>query len=436
MDEKYIKPIPKKILKRIKELDEKVNKSPSSIRRFYSYLDKFKGKLVRVFVAVKNRYKDWYCKQVIIQTVHQKDCLVKDIIFGNLCGHVIDWYDLGLQTKPKWFAGEWGLADKKYFTPFAPIINKDYVYKFEQYKYSLADQYTYNDLFKYLRIYEEYPQVEYLMKLGLSDLATSKTIIKKMLKDSMFRKWIVSNIEEIRNKGIYVSTLLYAYKNKTPIKETQKIELLAKSFCHDDNYQRVKRIFSENMHEFYKYILTQNTSTYSYCDYLKACEYLNLDMRLPKNRAPHEFEKWHQIRVDEYHTAKAKDDAEKAKELILKFEKVASKYFPLEKTDKCDFLSVIAKKPAELVTEGEKLHHCVGKMGYDQKFAREESLIFFIRNTNKPSTPFVTIEYSLLKKKILQCYGKNNTRPSEQVLNFINKTWLPYANKQLKKIAI
>ena len=58
------------------------------------------------------------------------------------------------------------------------------------------------------------------------------------------------------------------------------------------------------------------------------------------------------------------------------------------------------------------------------------------KTTFKSSTPFVTIEYSLLKKKILQCYDKNNTRPSEQVLNFINKTWLPYANKQLKEIAI
>ncbi len=73
-------------------------------------------------------------------------------------------------------------------------------------------------------------------------------------------------------------------------------------------------------------------------------------------------------------------------------------------------------------------------MNYDQKFAREESLIFFVRDKNSPDVPFVTVEYSLTNKKILQCYGDHDSRPSEGVLEFVNKKWLPYANRQLKKI--
>lgn len=367
MDEKYIKPIPKNILKQIKKLDESLTSSPSSFRRFYSYLDKFKGKLVRVFVAVKNRYKNWYCKQVIIQTVHRQDCLIKDIMFGNLCGHVVDWYDLGLQKEPKWYAGDWGLQNKKYFTPYAPIVNKEYVYKFKEYKYSLASEYTYNDFFKYLKIYEEYPQVEYLMKLGLSEFATSKTLIKKMIKDKKFVKWIIQNADTIRHKEIYISTLLNAYKHKTSILETQQIESIAKTFCHHEHYQWVKRTFNGNMQEFYKYIIEQKTNTFSYCDYLKACNYLHIDMSLPKNRIPHEFEKWHQIRIDEYHTAKAKDDEEMNKKRAIKFKEIANKYLPLEQNNGSGFAIIIAKSPAELEYEGNNLHHCVGKMGYDQK---------------------------------------------------------------------
>ena len=49
--------------------------------------------------------------------------------------------------------------------------------------------------------------------------------------------------------------------------------------------------------------------------------------------------------------------------------------------------------------------------------------------------PFVTLEYSLKSKKVLQCYAYKNTKPEEKVLEFVNKKWLPYANKQLKKIA-
>ena len=74
-------------------------------------------------------------------------------------------------------------------------------------------------------------------------------------------------------------------------------------------------------------------------------------------------------------------------------------------------------------------------MGYDQKFAKEQSLIFFIRNKNNPDVPFVTIEYSIKTKNILQCYGYKDSKPEEEVLNYVNKIWLPYANRKLKKVA-
>ena len=95
---------------------------------------------------------------------------------------------------------------------------------------------------------------------------------------------------------------------------------------------------------------------------------------------------------------------------------------------------MIAQSPAELIREGELLDHCVGRMGYDQKFAREESLIFFIRTKEHPDVPFVTVEYSLEKHKILQCYGYHDTTPDTEVLYFVNKIWLPYANRKVRKI--
>ena len=73
-------------------------------------------------------------------------------------------------------------------------------------------------------------------------------------------------------------------------------------------------------------------------------------------------------------------------------------------------------------------------MNYDQRFIREESLIFFVRRVTEPDTPFVTVEYSLSMKKVLQCYGLNNSRPTEDVLRYVNKVWLPYAKKQLKNL--
>ena len=156
---------------------------------------------------------------------------------------------------------------------------------------------------------------------------------------------------------------------------------------------------------------------------------------MPKNRFPHNFKRWHDIRIDEYRTAKALKDEEERKELYAKFAAVAEKYLPLQKGDKNAFVVVIARSPQDLIREGDILHHCVGRMNYDQKFVREESLIFFVRNIADPDTPFVTVEYSLRNKKVLQCYGDHDSKPSDSVMEFVNKKWLPYANRKLKQIA-
>lgn len=186
-----------------------------------------------------------------------------------------------------------------------------------------------------------------------------------------------------------------------------------------------------------KYLIKQKIDGYSYEDYRNACEYLGLDMTEDKNRYPHDFKKWHDIRIDQYHTKKAEEDAKQRKELYQKFANVVNKYLSLERLIvKEDYVCIIAKSPQQLVYEGEQLHHCVGRMNYDQKFAREESLIFFIRNRLSPNTPLVTLEYSIKTHKILQCYGEHDTKPSDQILNFVNKKWLPYANRKLRQIAI
>ena len=117
-----------------------------------------------------------------------------------------------------------------------------------------------------------------------------------------------------------------------------------------------------------------------------------------------------------------------------KFAFVANKYLALEKQSP-HLCILIAKNPDELKVEGKALHHCVGRMNYDQKFLREESLIFFVRNKQNLSEPLVTLEYSLENKKILQCYGVNNSTPSDEILRFVNKSWLPFTKRQLKKIS-
>ena len=440
LDSKYIKPIPQYIAKRIRRLDDNPLDQCGNVR-FYAYLTKLKGELVKITVACKNFKQQWFCKQVAVHGVHSETCLVRDMEYTFMY-YSVGWYDLGLTDRPKDYEdGKWHSAPDKYYDPIAFVVNKKYALKFDAFKYSAVDKYPYAAVLKYLRIYEQYPQAEYFVKIGLQHLATNKTLLKKAAKDKSFRKWLIRNAKLIRNEhGNYpyfsAKTIFAAYKEKMPILGKHALEQKTKELQHNHNYtQTISKIIPINeISKFLDYIAKQSTDLSSYADYVKACEFIGLDMSLPKNRYPHDFMRWHDIRIDEYHTAKALKDEEERKALYGKFKDVANKYLALQREMKESFVVVIAKSPAELVREGDVLHHCVGRMNYDQRFAREESLIFFVRNADEPDVPFVTLEYSLKSKRVLQCYGEHDHKPDESVLEFVNKKWLPYANRKLKQI--
>lgn len=158
-------------------------------------------------------------------------------------------------------------------------------------------------------------------------------------------------------------------------------------------------------------------------------------MSQDKNCFPRDFRKWHDIRIGQYATAKAEVDKAAKRALYEEFARIAEKYLSLQHDKRSDFMCVIARSPADLIREGEILHHCVGKLNYERRFVREESLIFFVRIKERRNVPFVTVEYSPKSRKILQCYGERDQRPTADVLHYVNKVWLPHANRALRKIS-
>ena len=271
------------------------------------------------------------------------------------------------------------------------------------------------------------------MKAGFHRIAFSEQILRKVGKDKRFCKWLMKNREDIAFHDYYVAVILKAYQTGKPIESLQDFHKNKLALQHDRYLKPLQEFFKTDLERFFSYIEKQRITANLYLDYLNACNYLGLDMTEDKNRYPHDFKRWHDIRIDEYATAKAMKDAEERKELYEQFAAVAEKYLGMQES-KDGYAIVIARSPADLMKEGNALHHCVGSMGYDRKFIREETLIFFVRNTSDIEKPFVTMEYSLKTKKILQCYAQHNTKPDETVMNFVNKSWLPYANRKLRKI--
>jgi hypothetical protein len=349
----------------------------------------------------------------------------------------VGWYREKLSKWRTWLDYDWGYNDDKYFQIQASIINKEFVENLPQYKYSAINLYKCNNLIKYLRFYEQYPQTELLVKCGLSELATSKQILNKCSKDKKFCKWLYENRDYIKENRYYITSIIRAYNQNKTIKEMYAIDSFKLLYKNRDNFAEIKEMLdNKEIPTFVNYLSKQKIDAYTYTDYLRASNFLGLDMSENKNRYPHNFKRWHDIRIDEYHSKQAEIDKQKRKELYEQFESVSTKYETLQRQLKDAFVTLIAKSPQDLINEGEILHHCVGRMGYDQKFAREESLIFFIRTKEQPTNPLVTLEYSPKTHKVLQCYADHDSKPSEEIMNYVNDIWLPYANRKIRKLAI
>ena len=440
MKREKIKAIPKTILAEIKKRETKID----GYTRYYAYLTTNDRELVKVTVAVKYKGNTMYYKQCAVHGLRSAECFVKDMCYTKMGGYQVGWWAEGLYKSPKWYEdGEWGTADDKYFNVYAPILNIDFLARYDQYKYSAYDIYTGCDILQYLRLYEEYPQVEYLVKFGLSSYVKNKQLLKKIGKDKSFQKWLFKNHTAIQGKFYYVSTILKAYEENKPFEVVQAYEERVKKINADKYLKPIRELFGKDIKKYIDYTRHQHISDRLYLDYLIACNYLGIDMTENKNKIPHDFMHWHDVRVEEYKTvkafrdeeerkAKALKDAEEKKELYEKFSKVAEKYSRLSKEDGA-YVVMIAQSPAELVNEGAILKHCVGHMGYDKRFANEQSLIFFVRTKENPTEPFVTVEYSIKSKKVLQCYAKGNSTPDAEVTQYINSVWTPYANKLLKQ---
>ena len=428
MDITKLRPVPQNILEKMKKIDKKCYIFPNANTRFYSYLTTMDSELVKVTVAVKTMRDVFYFKQVAVHGIRSTKCWVRDMeyTYYSGMGFQVGWYDNYASQRRKPFEdGKWYDAERRYYNPYSILVNENYLNRFPKYKYSAYQKYNGKCVLEYLRIYEEYPETEYLLKAGISSyLVTKKSFLKKLKKDLKFRKWLISHKNELYNSFYSVNAIILAYSEDIEIPAAQKYLQQMKELKDSYIYKTLYEYFRTNLQwlKLFGYLEKQSAKINSYYDYVKACEELGLNMSENKNLFPHDFLRIHDMRIDELHRKRALLDEQKRKEL-------------LEHRKNTQYVAFIPQNPADLISEGDVLHHCVGKSGYDVKFAEEKTLIIFIRSASAPQTPFVTVEYSPEKHKILQCHGDHNSEPEQEVKEYIYKKWLPYANRQIKKIA-
>ncbi len=93
-----------------------------------------------------------------------------------------------------------------------------------------------------------------------------------------------------------------------------------------------------------------------------------------------------------------------------------------------EFLIRPARDAGEIVMEGRLLHHCVGGDGYLRKHNDGESIILFLRAKADPNMPYITVEIDPGKKEVIQWYGAHDKKSDRERM----QGWLDAYETRLK----
>lgn len=162
-------------------------------------------------------------------------------------------------------------------------------------------------------------------------------------------------------------------------------------------------------------------------DYIGSCLLLGYDIKNEFVLFPKDLKKAHDeamelVKQDKtiYNTAIAGMESE-----------INKQYYYSDKK----FLIRAPKSADEIVKEGQKLKHCVGKNGYIEKMAKRRIAILFIREARRPTKPFYTMEVE--DGEIQQVRGKCNIGVTPEVQKFIDAWQKRRFSKNIKeKVAV
>ena len=403
---------------------------------YAAWLEYMHGEVVeRIFATRRYSKKGVKIREILRHATGSSPAVVRDLIrcvFGystvferkdvyyRQCGYGIKVFDK--EDFGKWYTADSGIGVSYVY------INAEMVFTIPEFKYC---GFSGGGIINYLNTYRKDHSIEFFGKMGIS---LSPILMKKAKKDGRFRRFLWENHNAIALYGVQAA--LFAFKNNVSVEEARRAcyvqNQLNRTVAH-----RIPEVIGTKLdrQRVLDYVDFNDINYASYDDYLKCCKYLKLDLNDTKVVYPNDFPRMHDLRTAQYKSEQAKKDRRKRAKLYREFRAKANEYRELECANEC-YTIICPMDVSELIVEGESLHHCVGKMGYDKKVADGISIIMFLRKNSDPHTPFVTIEYRIDRKCLSQCYGHRDSKPTEDVVAFAEKWASEVTNKLYSKRAI
>lgn len=310
---------------------------------------------------------------------------------------------------------------------------KDTIFQYSNYKSKCG----HTSIVRYLDAFNKYPWIEQLEKMGFHSLVKTlengwstdyainyrgKDIFKNLKLNRAEVKQLTD--EQKRNLDSFELRIYQLNRNngfKKSFQEAHEVSKLLNYSYLDGLIRLVKMVGTNKLLKYckrqFKYF-NKNNSYYDkssvigkWDDYLKNCEELQWDIKDKSILYPKDLAKAHNHTTKLIRVQKNKDIDSK---IAKRVEGLKEKYFFKDNT----FFIRPAQNSEDLINEGGTLNHCVA-VHYMKPYANKETDILMIRRIDNPTQPLVTVEVK--NGEVRQAYGKNDTRPKKDVLEFIEK---------------
>lgn len=317
----------------------------------------------------------------------------------------------------------------------------------EQFKYSKLSifselLFSAFEIYKYIVFYAKHPVLaEKLVKEGGCDLAIEVAkcsnndwinVRAKNLKDAFY----CSNKTELKNV-----LLLAEDKRFLPLKLMKDLKIPKTEenliFCEKNKYT-LNSLYNSELPEPFKaleYCRKNNAHLSDYIDYIGYAKKLNIDLSRKSKRFPKDLMAEHD-RL--YALIKEKEKQYRLAKTAEKTKKYQKEFLPKMNKRYCfscrGLLIRPATEPSELVREGETQNICVGGDRYIKRMLSHDTQILFVRQTDAPDKPYVTVEVSPTDDGIIQARAYANGTPPDEVKAFL-EIWQKFIKLNSKQKA-
>lgn len=319
------------------------------------------------------------------------------------------------------------------------------------FQYSALQEYAKNvrevNPIDYLECYNRTPQIEILVKLGMTDIVEKlvkcyygivadenarrpdqflgirkervQQLIKKkgdthllevmQMEKRQGKNWTDTQIEHLAETGLSGAQVAMATRYMTLQKLLNRIEKYAGCEYGTGCYSASERI---------------RHTAITYADYLSMRVNAGYDLSNSVYQQPRDLEAAHNKLVMESNKAKMdrhlEEVAECYPEIRKSYKKLRNKYY--YEDDR--YIIRPARSAEEIVMEGRLLHHCVGGNAYLEKHNTGQTYILMLRFREEPDVPYITVEIDAKNPTILQWYGDKDRKPDRENMRKWLNTWL------------